>query len=270
MSVSEHAVESGGRESWVRRRGRARFGSRAPSGDRESPAGLSRQRGEHSSSRAGACCRRPLRASRLLERPSRHPRAVAASDRGVRGRPDQSGLVHRGSATGRGDFRSRDDRGHQPRGADPTAEPTSARTTWCSSARWNITPTSFPGSFSVSKRGARCVPIPIDERGELELDALERLLDSSVKVVAVGTRLECARDDQPDSRDRCQGPRRRRDPRRRRRPGCSSPASRRGRARLRLLCVFGPQGLRPPPASGSSGAATNCWLRCPRGTVVGT
>ena len=90
-----------------------------------------------------------------------------------------------------------------------------------------------PWQFVANRTGASFRHIPIDDAGELQLDALDEIAASGkVKVVAEQPRLELARDDQPGREAGRLGARAGCDHGRRRRAGCAAPADRRPGARL--------------------------------------
>ena len=113
-----------------------------------------------------------------------------------------------------------------------------------------------PWQYMAQRAGAEFAVIPIDDQGELVLDALSEIEKRGrVKVVACGARLEHARDDQPDRRARGLGARPRSDLGGRRVSGCSAPSDRRAGARLRLPRSHGSQDARAERDRRTVGAA---------------
>ena len=52
-------------------------------------------------------------------------------------------------------------------------------------APWSTTPTSCPGRCSAKRKGAKLRVMPINDRGELQMDELPKLLTPRTKIVAV-------------------------------------------------------------------------------------
>ena len=102
-----------------------------------------------------------------------------------------------------------------------------------------------PWQLLCEEKGARLRVVPMNERGELLLDELARLLTERTRILARRPPLQRSGHAQPDRRDRSDGPRPRDSGAGRRRPGGGPSARRRAGARLRLLRLFRAQDLRP-------------------------
>ena len=102
-----------------------------------------------------------------------------------------------------------------------------------------------PWQAIARRTGAEFAMIPVDDAGELQLDALAAFEARRVKVVALRPRLECARDDQRHPPARRLGPGAGRDLRRRRRAGRAPPHDRCSDAGRRLHRGLRAQAVRP-------------------------
>ena len=133
---------------------------------------------------AAAGARRDDRVLRdlVLERPSRRLRARRARDRRPRGRPREGARVRERADRARDHLRPQRDRGAEPRRLRLRARAARSRATSCSRPSSSTTRTSCPGSTSPNRTGAEFRIIPIDDNGDLLLDAVADL--ENVKVVA--------------------------------------------------------------------------------------
>ena len=122
-----------------------------------------------------------------------------------------------------------------------------------------------PWQYVAQKTGAEFRMIPLDENGELRLEALDEIACSgNVKVVATNLVSNALGTVNPVERVAALGARARRDLGRRRGAGRAAPGDRRAGARLRLPRVLGAQDVRPDEhrrALGPGRAARARWSR---------
>ena len=184
--------------------------------------------------------------ARVRERAPRRLPARRAGDRGLRG-----GAAHRRRTAQRalreGDrVHAERDRGDQPRRVRLGPRQPRPRGRRRRSRSSSTTRTSCRGSTSPHRTGASFRNIPIDDQGELQLDALDALARRGQRQGRrEQPRLEHARHDQPRRDARGLGPRAGRDHGRRRGPGRASPPGRRPGARRGLRRDLVAQALRP-------------------------
>ena len=127
-----------------------------------------------------------------------------------------------------------------------------------------------PWQLVCQEREAELAYVPVLDDGQLDLEALDRLLAARTQAGRVRARLKRARHDQPGPGDRRPRPRGRRRDRRRRQPGGPADPRRPARDRRRLLRLDRAQGLRADRASASCTAAASCSRRCRRSSAAGT
>ena len=122
-----------------------------------------------------------------------------------------------------------------------------------------------PWQYIAKRTGADFRMLPLDDNGEVRLDALDEVAaGGNVKVVAIEPRLELAGDDQRRRHARRVGARAGRDLRLRRRAGRAAPPRRRAGARRRLRRRLRRTRCAARAGSASSGDARSCssgWSR---------
>ena len=153
---------------------------------RRQAARVSRLRLVDAEAAAGARRDAGLLRALVRERPPRRLPARRARDRGVRGRPPQGGRVRQRALRARGDLHPQRDRGDQPRRLRVGArQPRPGRRRRRHGARAPRELRPLAVHREPHRRGFR--HIPIDDTGELQLDALDALArEGNVKVVANG------------------------------------------------------------------------------------
>ena len=156
--------------------------------------------------------------------------------------------------TPRDRLRPRHHRGHQPRRPELRPQARRRRATRSWSPRLEHHSNIVPWQMLCEEKGARLRVAPIDDAGEVDLEAFERLLSPRTRIVAVAHVSNALGTVNPVRRMIGARARRGRGGAGRRRAGGAAPGGRRAGARLRLLRLLRPQGVRPDRASASSTA----------------
>ena len=196
--------------------------------------------------------------------PPRRLRDRRGGHRRLRGRARQGRRVHRTRRPARPSSPATRPR-RSTSSPTPGAARTWARTTsWCS-RRWSTTPTSSRGSCSAAGWPTCRSPTRACWTSTRSTSCWRRAEARHRR-----PRLQRARHDQPDRRDRRARARRRRAGDGRRRPGRAAPPGRRRRARRRLLRLDRPQGLRPDRHRRPARAARAAARRCRPSSAAGT
>ncbi len=161
-------------------------------------------------------------------------------------------------------LRPRHDRSDQPRRVDVRPRPRRRRRRDRDLRRWSITRTSCRGRCSARRRAPACGSFRSPTPASCGSTSYERLLGPSTRIVAVAHVSNALGTINPVEAIVRTGARARDPGARRRRAGRRAHAGRRAGARLRLLCLLRPQGVRPDRHRRALRPRPRCSRRCRR------